>query len=263
KRWVAGAEWVRAGSVRKTPVPVLFADAKDVHRWLGWALLADVKESRPRDRPEQTLYQFRSLRPLLGHTRDELDLIERKGKLAATHIRPYVLFRTPSFLDELAKDETAPLLAEWLQRPEAVAHVFGDTYDSAEERRIAQAILARALQIIEEVAPGRWHVVLTPRRIRVYVGPEVAVDVGNHRRRMPRYLRPEALDDFPDVHGDAWDYFLAMGDVFRDGIASMSGEPAPRLPTTGAALVTAYLDSVRPLEGMPTSPRRSTPRARL
>lgn len=117
KPWSKVAGWLAEAKDRDERVAIVFADAKHVLRWLGWAVLTDdLSIDPPGQRQRATRYRFQNLRPLLGHPRSEFALLQTGDPLPASHIRPYVHFRTPEFLRQEAAQEDGLLLSEWLRR---------------------------------------------------------------------------------------------------------------------------------------------------
>lgn len=182
KKWKAVKKtWLPSAHAHGESVPIVFADAKCVHRWLGWGVLVDVDVEPIDIPPSETRYRFQHLRPLLGHRRSdgEFRLLETGNPLSDKDIRPYRHLRTPPFLSGQTNFDEQPLLSEWLQRPEAVDYAFTSTYVNASDQNAARNAMGWAISIAEEIAPDNWRVVLTPGRIRVFVGDERIVDMGN------------------------------------------------------------------------------------
>ena len=137
RQWTGVKSWLEIAAERAEKVPIVFADAKFVHRWLGWGVLTDLALSRTGDSQGETRYRFQDLRPPLAEPRSAFRLVSNDGPLSESHIRSYVQFKTPTFLQRIA-DDNGPLISEWLCQPEAVAHVFAASFDDEDRRREAR-----------------------------------------------------------------------------------------------------------------------------
>jgi hypothetical protein len=241
RSWRAVEQWLVEANARDEQVALVLADAKQVHRWLGWATLRDVAITKTEQGGFQTDYRFENLRPFSGHKRSEFRLLKGKGPLSDLHIRPYVLFETPDFLRQLANDEEGALLSQWLQQREAVAQVFDVIQRNDEElHRDTQEVLARGISAAREIAPEKYRVVLTPERIRLVVGQTEVMSFG------------EECWFFPDREPDDTDNnlsFKALFDKyeghFRQYLSRLSAEPVSDLPNSEAVVI-AFLAEKRP-----------------
>ncbi len=177
KPWSKVAQWLTKAAARKERVAIVFADAKHVHRWLGWAVLTDIKVDPVGESQRRTTYRYECLRPLLDHARSEFLLLEEGRPLPDSHIRSYVHFRTPAFLQRAAEEPGVPLLVDWLRSTDAVERALSSNFDD-DNRSAGEWTLNRALYFAQELKPGSWSAVLTPGRIRIRAGDEEVMDVG-------------------------------------------------------------------------------------
>jgi hypothetical protein len=255
KSWAAAAKWIASAGDLGERVPIVFADAKFVHRWLGWGLLAGIKIERQGEHKSQTTYRFQSLRPFVGHRRSEFLLLDQGSPVSDAHIRSYVRVATPDFLRDLAARNDAPLLSEWLKQTEAVAQVFDAAFEDDTVRRAARVVLGRAVKIVDEMAPGNWGVVLTPGRIRVIVGEGVVVDLGNSPGEFLFWLLPDPEN--PDEAEDD-DDTLALTELFRRHEAGFRRKLEAVRSTRRDDLrhAEAVLDYLRALEVLPARSQR-------
>lgn len=100
--WKTAASLLEDAKASGEVLPLLLADADDVHRWLGWA---ELVSATVRDRGSEGLhtdYVFRNLRPPFENPRSELEMLVSGKRIPAAHKKPYVLCKTPAFLEELA-----------------------------------------------------------------------------------------------------------------------------------------------------------------
>lgn len=268
KPWSAVKNWLESNRHTNEQVPIVFADAKFVHRWLGWAVLTSV-DVTPIDvpPPSRTRYHFRNLQPFLGHLRSEFRLLDQDRPLTEGHIRSYARFQTPPFLDELAERQ-GPLLSDWLGTTAAVAHVFQWAFPDEATRRDAVALLGRIIGIVTSTASPHWCTVLTPGRLRVIVGGDVIADVG---------ARPGELlfvSDDQDVREAEDDYGLSLTDLFAKYESSFRRQVelrrgAPVSEFRHAPVVLEYLRGQGALEPSVATgqigevPAPSTPRSAL
>jgi hypothetical protein len=140
KPWSKVASWLAEAKDRDERVAIVFADTKHVHRWLGWAVLTDdLSIDLPGQRQRATRYRFQNLRPLLGHPRSEFVLLQTGDPLPASHIRPYVHFRTPEFLRREAEQENGLLLSEWRQQLEVVTQARDGGFTLSGQRPLEEA----------------------------------------------------------------------------------------------------------------------------
>lgn len=100
KRWVEAERMLKEAKAKGLNVPILFADSTATSRFLGWAILVSVAVTE-----SGTRYRFRSLRPLpSGASKRDLFVPSIGRRLSPDHIRPYVICRTPEFLDGALED---------------------------------------------------------------------------------------------------------------------------------------------------------------
>jgi len=223
KPWSAASKWLTEAAHSDECVPIVFANAKWVHRWLGWAILTHADIDPVGQKPRQTAFRFRNLRPLIGHARDEFVVAETGKPLPENHIRSYVLFQTPELLHRLSGVSDAPLLSDWLRTTEAVAHVFDANFDDAETRVGARQLLEHAIDIVKELAPGEWTIVTTPDRIRLMVGDGVAVDLGERPGTWGFFC--DLDDEEPDDDLSPIQMFEKYESGFRAHVEGLRGAP--------------------------------------
>ncbi len=94
KRWVTGLRLWRAAQDSGVAMPVLFADARDCSRVLGWGVLNNVELDS-----DGTSYSVDHIRRFTELRRPQDLRLRTTGKrMAANFIRPYALCFTPAFL---------------------------------------------------------------------------------------------------------------------------------------------------------------------
>jgi uncharacterized protein YeaO (DUF488 family) len=92
--WVTGDELVQEAMLVRQRVPILFGDATDVLRLIGWAQLECMDQGKRG--PSYWVSRVRRLRQ--GHRPQDLVLVKGGRKIRAGYIRPYAICRTPDFL---------------------------------------------------------------------------------------------------------------------------------------------------------------------
>lgn len=170
KPWSKVAGWLAEAKDRDERVAIVFADAKHVHRWLGWAVLTDdLSIDPPGQRQRTTRYRFQNLRPLHGHDRSEFVLLQTGDPLPASHIRPYVHFRTPEFLRREAEQENGLLLSEGRQQP--LEETLVDLCGSVTVAQAIARVFAHAIRSVPNFATSEHWTINEPNGLlRLNVG---------------------------------------------------------------------------------------------
>ena len=238
KPWGAVKDWLEDAAKHGQHVAVIMADAKSVNRWLGWAILSEVKVTALTATRVQSTYCFSHLRPPMGLDRSKFHLLKENRPLAEGHIRSYAHLRTPAFLRELAAHD-GPLLVDWLGQSSAVAHVFESRFSDAQQRQNAQTVLGRAVDRIQAAAPGNWGAVLTPGRIRLVVGNEEVVDLGNHMNEFLFANEVPSNEEEPDASGTLVEQFDKSESAFVHIVQRLAS--GPRLDVRHSPAVLDYL----------------------
>jgi hypothetical protein len=251
RQWTGAKSWLEIAAELGEKVPIVFADAKCVHRWLGWGVLTDLALSHTGDSYGETRYRFQGLRPPLEEPRSAFRLVSNNRPLSESHIRSYVQFKTPAFLQGIA-DDSGPLLSQWLCQPEAVAHVFGASFDDEDRRREANDVLKHAISIIESAAPENWRIWLTPGRIRLVVGDRVVVDLGSRRNEFLFQVGAESGDDDTDEDLPLGELFNKYESAYLRHVSSL--QKAPQDDQRYSKLVLGYLRG-NPAREWPATPR--------
>lgn len=207
--WTRVKEWLADAASSDVRVPIIFADAKDVHRWLGWAMLVDVEIAKDGESSRaKTKFILEQLRPPFAEKRSALRLANTGVALSDGHIRPYVLFETPEFLRALAAT-SGEHLQSWLGTPAAIDYAILHSGEPRDQQSALKA-LNLAVGTLQAAVPKQWEALVTPGRIRLYVGGERDKDhvIFNMDR-------------------DGWTYFLieSESNVESDGPSNL--EPRP------------------------------------
>ena len=93
-RWVTAEKLFQQGR----QLPVVFADARNCRKLLAWSVLKQVNVGETGT--EFTVTRLYDLRPL---HRDNLTVVSTGKRIPKSHIRPYVICKTPRLLKALAK----------------------------------------------------------------------------------------------------------------------------------------------------------------
>ena len=80
RKWSSVKGWLQLAKDRGESVPIVLADAKHVHRWLGWGILAEVEIQPVADPPSETRYRFQSLRPPFRQLRSDFRCFSRTAR---------------------------------------------------------------------------------------------------------------------------------------------------------------------------------------
>ncbi len=115
KAWKTATAFLEDAAASGEVVPLLLADASDPGRWLGWAELVSATVRDLGNEGLHTDYTFRNLRPPFEAPRSELEVLNSGKPIPASHAKPYVLCKTPGFLEELAAGDDLPLRRDWLK----------------------------------------------------------------------------------------------------------------------------------------------------
>jgi hypothetical protein len=90
KRWITGSLRFREAEVDGKSLPLIFAHYSEL---IFWAIATDIKVDEV-----GTTYRFSKLRPITGHFRSDLTLVNTGKPLPNNFIRSYALVQTPKFL---------------------------------------------------------------------------------------------------------------------------------------------------------------------
>jgi hypothetical protein len=105
KKWVSAEKLLRAARSTGEVVPVIFAPGENIRELTHFAELTNLEINQGEDGKWSTtvsvsnLTKIRPPRP----QKTQLQVCSTGEKLPASHIRPYVLIKTPSFLAKKTK----------------------------------------------------------------------------------------------------------------------------------------------------------------
>ena len=103
KRWKAGLKLFHQAKRQGTRLPIIFAPAEDVRYVRHWGTIRDLRVSHA-----GTKYRFAELQRIDPWQPRSALRLEKTGKpIRKGHIRPYVIVRTPDFIEESASGPKA------------------------------------------------------------------------------------------------------------------------------------------------------------
>jgi hypothetical protein len=138
KHWVKAAKLLRGARKLGRKLPIVFADARDCSAIIAWSILHSINVTA-----RGTHYTIGRLWDVPPSKPQDLRLLSSGDHLAAGHIRPYVLCRTPAFLLQQAEKPRA-----WSLTPLAKKEAReGQRRLAAHMRLERSAALVRALKI--------------------------------------------------------------------------------------------------------------------